>query len=100
MAKPEIVLGQVSADADPRSGDERDRRVHTPGERGSTGPQPIYRIVRKGSDRAIRDVLLGHGARVRDAHVRTELFYDGLFTVPAHSTYTHCADNPAATDVH
>src|SRR5882724_9472286 len=79
MAKPEVVLSQVPADAGPRSGDERDRRVHTPGERGSTGPQPLDRIVRQGADRAIRAVLLGHGARVREAHVRTELFLDSLF---------------------
>src|SRR6266850_1586923 len=31
------------------------------------------------ADRAIRAVLLGHGARIREAHVRTELFLDSLF---------------------
>jgi len=60
-------------------GDERDRRVHTPAERGgSTGLQPPECIVGQSADRAIRAVLLGHGARVCEADVRAELLLDRL----------------------
>src|SRR5690349_20643790 len=51
--------------------------IRPPGEE-STGLHPLDRVVRQRADRAIRAVLLGHGARIGQAHAGAEPFLDSL----------------------